>query len=429
MALPAPVIFLPGIMGSALRDEYPVSPENVWSVVKAATKSYERITLHPDNLNYEVLEPARVVKDQVFELFYRDIIEELRHNLTLNPERPVPVYPFAYDWRQPLVAIEEQLAAFIDEVIGRTSLLRHYNQEGYTPKTGKVNLVAHSMGGMIVAGYSEAHGMKCVDRVATIATPFRGSLESVAKTTIGIGGFTLSSGGSREREAARVTPALYHLLPAFDGAISAEPGLAKDIFTAKAWQPGILETLATFIRRFGVSASETDEAAHAALAVKLLTKMLNQAWRYQTRLERLRLPDTKRWLSIVGVNEKTRLAMTIKADPKKKPFFVLEEPVDEWKSGNKLRTGDGTVPYLGARAAFIPVEEVVCVTPGDFGFFEFRDKILSEVGFHSAAPNMNLVQRLVTSHLLGRTERSPAAHPSPEIDPKTWNPPVKGLVP
>jgi len=46
---PSPVIFLPGIMGSALRDEYPVSPETVWSVLKAATKSYERINLHPGN--------------------------------------------------------------------------------------------------------------------------------------------------------------------------------------------------------------------------------------------------------------------------------------------------------------------------------------------------------------------------------------------
>ena len=87
---PAPVIFLPGIMGSALRDEYPVAPENVWSILKAATKNYERITLHPDDLNFEVVEPARVVKDHAFELFYRDLIEELRHNLTLDPDEPVP---------------------------------------------------------------------------------------------------------------------------------------------------------------------------------------------------------------------------------------------------------------------------------------------------------------------------------------------------
>ena len=418
---PAPVVFLPGIMGSALRDEYPVAPENVWSILKAATKSYERITLHPDDLNFEVVEPARVVKDHAFELFYRDLIEELRHNLTLNPDDPVPVFPFAYDWRQPLAMIEEQLATFIDEVIGRTSLLRHYNKDGYTARTGKVNLVAHSMGGMIVAGYIESHGMKCVDRVATLATPFRGSLEAVAKTAIGIGGFSLSSGGSREREAARVTPALYHLLPAFKGAVKSEGDLSDDIFVPEAWQPGIVATLATFIRRYGLSA--TDENIQA---VELLKKMLNQAWKYHRRLERLELPDSKRWLSIIGVNAMTRLGMTVRPDPAQKPFFEIEEPSDEWVvGGRKTRTGDGTVPYLGARSSFIPPEEVVCLTPDDFGFFEFRDKLLLELGFHTAVSNMNLTQRLVISHLLGRPQGKLGGHPSPEIDPADWDPPIK----
>jgi len=423
MPYPAPVVFLPGIMGSALRDEYPVAPENVWSVFKAATKNYERITLHPDNLSYEVIEPARVVKDQVFELFYRDLIEELRHNLTPDPDEPVPVYPFAYDWRHPLRTIQEQLGAFIEEVINRTALLRHYHQSGYTARTGKVSLVAHSMGGLIAAGYIEAHGHTCVDRVATLASPFRGSLEAVAKTAIGIGGFTLSSGGSREREAARVTPALYHLLPAFNGAVRADGALSKDIFRPEAWQPGIVQTIGTFIRRFGLKTASPDKQATA-----LLTKMLNEAWRFHQRLERLQLPDPKRWLSIVGVNTPTRLGMTIRPDAAGKPFFELEDPTDEWQAGRKTRSGDGTVPYLGARCSFVPAEQIVCVTPGDFGFFEFRDKLLNELGFHSAIPNMNLVQRLVTSHLLGRRVGKPGGHPSPEIDPASWDPPVPGLV-
>ena len=63
---PDPVIFVAGIKGSALRDEYPVDPETVWSVLRAVVKSYDRITLHPYNPRYEAQEPARVVRDQVF---------------------------------------------------------------------------------------------------------------------------------------------------------------------------------------------------------------------------------------------------------------------------------------------------------------------------------------------------------------------------
>jgi hypothetical protein len=39
------VIFLPGIMGSAFRDQCPVEFETVWSPFKLFIKSYERITV------------------------------------------------------------------------------------------------------------------------------------------------------------------------------------------------------------------------------------------------------------------------------------------------------------------------------------------------------------------------------------------------
>src|SRR5690606_39660993 len=68
---------------------------------------------------------------------------------------------------------------------------------------------------LIVGGYIKTRGFQRVDKVASLASPLRGSLEAVAKTTIGVGGFSLGSGASREREAARVTPALYHLLPSY----------------------------------------------------------------------------------------------------------------------------------------------------------------------------------------------------------------------
>src|SRR5262245_14205777 len=150
--LPYPVIVLPGIMGSSLRDEYPTAPEMVWSPIMLLSKDYERITLHPSDLRFELEEPARVVSDQLFDIAYHDFLEELRHNLTPTADQPVPVFPFAYDWRQPLEEIHAQLAAFIDEVIDRTRLLRHYHDRGYGKKSfpSKVNLVGHSMGGLII---------------------------------------------------------------------------------------------------------------------------------------------------------------------------------------------------------------------------------------------------------------------------------------
>ena len=49
MALPNPVIVVPGITATYLHDEYPLPPEDIWKVLK---KDYERIMLHPNDLRY-----------------------------------------------------------------------------------------------------------------------------------------------------------------------------------------------------------------------------------------------------------------------------------------------------------------------------------------------------------------------------------------
>ncbi|HEY6070150.1 MAG TPA: alpha/beta hydrolase, partial [Chthoniobacterales bacterium] len=396
-AYPNPVVFVPGIMGSALRDEYPVEPETVWSPLRLLIKAYERITLHPEDRRYELEEPARVVSEKVFQLIYGEIIEELRHNLTPQLDQPVPVFPFSYDWRQPLENIESELASFIDEVINRTQLLRHYHNAGFGSKKfpAQVNLVGHSMGGLIMAGYLQSKGMAKVNRVATIATPFRGSLEAVAKTTVGVAALGASSGSSREREAARVTPALYYLLPSFTGAVKAADNLEDDLFLIKAWQPSILDSLASFIQIYGLDATNAGQKA-----ADLLQEMLDSAWKYRTRIEKLQLPDSKKWLCIVGVDETTRVRLNIGKDAANKPRFDLTDAdvANDWHAADpkqRIYTGDNTVPYLGARAKFIPTEQVICVTPSDFSFWEFKDRLLEHTGFHSSLPNMNLVHRLI----------------------------------
>lgn len=423
---PDPVIFLPGIMGSTLRDEYPVAPEPVWNVGRFVMKSYERITLHPNDLRYEAVEPARVVPDHPFPLFYGECIEELRYNLAARPDEPVPVFPFAYDWRQPLAATEEQLRDFIEEVVERTALLRHYRESGYDTATGRVHLVAHSMGGLIVAGYVARYGDARVHKVATIAAPFRGSLESIAKTAIGVGGFGFGGGGSREREAARLTPALYHMLPTFEGAVQrAKAGLDGTLFDVQHWQRSIIETIALFIERHGVVAGgQTPVAA----AERVLGEMLHEAQQYRARLEGLTLHDTTRWLSIVGIDEKTRLQVTLTHDAAAGPRFALGDAENAWRATKpSAKTGDGTVPFLGALAAFVPEEQVVCVRPSDFGLFEVKDRLLTELGFHSALPSMHLVQRMVISHLSGRRGPRGGTH-SPRISAGDWQPPVEGLA-
>ena len=345
----------------------------------------------------------------------------------------MPVYPFAYDWRQPLQQVENDLAQFIAEVIERTRLLRHYDSARYgTAKfPAKVNLVGHSMGGLVIAGYLQANGHDLVDRVATIASPLRGSLEAVAKTALGVATLGVTPGSPREREMARVCPALYHLLPSFSGAVTVDDDtLSDDLFVPAAWQPGIKDSIASFIRMYGLDkTADVDQRAE-----DLLETMLDAAWKHRSRIEKLTLDDPKTWLCIVGVGRKTRVGMEITRDQGVPHFDLSDDFVkNDWKDPDprrRLNTGDNTVPYLGARSKFIPVEQIVCVTDEDFGILEIEDRLLSTAGLHVALPNMNLVQRLVVSHLLDEPYGKIWGRPPPDLPAGAdWDPPIAGLAP
>jgi pimeloyl-ACP methyl ester carboxylesterase len=429
MPIPNPVVFVPGITASELRDEYPVDFERVWGVV---SKDYERVALHPDDPRYEAKQPSRVVGDRVFRLVYGEFVEELRHNLSPKPNVPVPVFPFGYDWRQPIELTAARLAGFIDEVIARTVLLPQYDKAGYADAP-KVNLVGHSMGGLVIAEYlAQARGGHRAAKIATLGSPFRGSHEAVLKVATGTADLGTNRSSSREREMARVTPALYHLIPAYPGAVAADPGLKSDLFDPEAWQPAVLQSIEYYVRLYGRSDGPPRDRAR-----DLFGKMLAQANAQRQRMENLKLADVglvdDDWLAVVGVGEHTRFRLHIE-DDRGKPWFDLasKDRVNTWKPGawrDQVNTGDGTVPYLGAQAAFLKTDKLVCVCDDDFGYWELKDRLLEGVaaGLHATLPLMNLVQRLVVSHFLGTKFGEVWGRPAPDIGAASWNPPIRKL--
>lgn len=387
MSIQPPAIVVPGITATSLEDTYPIVPEEVWSAV--INREYERIALHPDDPRYEALEPARVLPRTLFGLVYEDLLLALRHDLSRRVDRPTPVFAFPYDWRQNCARSADQLASFIEEVLARTRLVPHYRGQDVT----QVDLVGHSMGGIIIADYLARHGKtKHVRKVATLGTPFRGAVDAVLKLTTGMGTLTGDNPRDREREAARMTPALYHLLPTFPGAVLPAPGLSGDLFKASTWQPSIVKTIAEYIRVLGAT---TDAEA-------LFKRHLKSAQDLRKRTEGLtlegKLPEgPKSWLAIVGLDAPTQVE--VKIEPwKGDPWFKILESRNDYEKGG-VKTGDGTVPFLGACSSFLETKRLVCVTPGDFSFWELKDRALAKLsGFHGMLPTVNVVQRLVLRH-------------------------------
>lgn len=439
--LAAPVVVVPGITASYLRDSYDLPPEVVWSVLR---KDFERVALHPDDLRFEAREPARVLADQVFEIAYKELISELRHNLAEKDDKPVPVYPFAYDWRQPLATIEEELSAFIDEVADRTRLLRHYDADGYSADP-VVNLVGHSMGGLVIAGClrnrANSGARVRVAKVATLASPFRGSFEAVLKIVTGTANLGGSDSASREREVARLTPALYHLLPSFPGALTDPSGAPVNLslFDPDIWQPGVVKTIAEYVRLHGLNKKDQQQQA-----TELFSGLHQMARAHRERLESFALSDAglaaTDWLCVVGVGAKTRVRLRLRGTDSRPEFdLASEDRLDEWREKpdsnpptplNSALTGDGTVPFQGAVPAFLRLENLVCVCPSDYGYWEVADRVLtSAAGFHGILPNMDMLHRLIVRHFTGRPDKhgNTWGRPAPGVSGKNWAPPIAGL--
>jgi pimeloyl-ACP methyl ester carboxylesterase len=425
MAYVAPVIIVPGITATQLRDEYVLPPEIVWSAVM--NKDYERIALHPDNVRYEALEPGRISADHIFEIAYKELISELRYNLREKEDKPVPVFQFSYDWRQPLDLIEGQLGAFVEEVIERTHLLKHYYDSGYA-ENPVVNLVGHSMGGLIITGYLQRFAKKArVGKVVTLATPFCGSFEAVIKISTGTANLGTDVPSSREREAARVTPSLYHLLPSCDG-IKAEPGLPSSFFDPGLWQRSIMDTLKEYVRLHAVQKKDRDQQAEDLFKNLLKTAQTHRATVDGFKLENAGL-SAKDWLCVVGVNSTTRVSLNIKKTAKGPEFdFSSKDRQDMWNEeapAQRCLTGDGTVPFKGALPTFLALENIVCVTPDDYGYWEVQDKLFTSVnGFHGILPNMDMLHRLIVRHFTGRPDPRGNTWGRPAPGVTKWQPPL-----
>ncbi|MEA2877415.1 MAG: hypothetical protein QOF14_2611 [Hyphomicrobiales bacterium] len=450
MALPYPVVVVPGITASYLTDLYPFPPAALWG---ALTKEYERAALHPDDLTtslpagrraFEAVEPAHVRAGQPIDIAYKELVEELRHNLRAREDQPVPVYAFGYDWRQPLEAIEDELAAFIEEVHQRTALLRHYNGDGDYKKDPRVNLVGHSMGGLVVAGCLARHGKKLkVGKVVTLASPFQGSFEVVIKVTTGTANLGTDAPSSREREAARLTPALYYLTPSFaNGLDIKDPSLPKTLFDPNLWQPSIVKTIIEYIRLHGMKA--TNENERRQMAQDLFAGLLTAAKKHRSGLDSIKLADaglkSTDWLCVIGVDAVTRIGLEVVKRAGAAEFeFRSAHRDNQWswskESGtadNNRRTGDGTVPFEGAIPKFLPYESLVCVRPGDFGYWEIQDKVLLKAaGFHGIMPNMDMLHRLIVRFFkdAADTHGNTWGFPPPGVTAKQWKPPLRDLQP
>ncbi|MEW6196868.1 MAG: alpha/beta fold hydrolase [Bacteroidota bacterium] len=238
-----PVIFIPGIMGSPLFDdtnnngvlEFSNIPfthdEFIWvdqnQLGWFGDSFLDVLRLQDDgespfDSNYRIfVAPLRNDQEVTIERlldfkplsYYEDIIDQLDtssiyelddfnddHNVNEN------LYVFTYDWRKS----GSFNAQMLNELIN--NICNDWN------KTDKVNIIAHSMGGIVSKRYIADYGTQKIKKLIFIGTPHQGAPKSYAAMMMGyMYGFVGFITTDKEiKEISRNMPSIYELLPTKD---------------------------------------------------------------------------------------------------------------------------------------------------------------------------------------------------------------------
>jgi len=246
-----PVIIIPGMLGSRLVDR--ATGLEAWpgSTRKLLTSGYRELALQIDPATLEPrddgLIPGGLFDSAAGRDFYRRIVYALqeiggyRHARPGRPATPSAalMYTFTYDWRQDIVTTVRKLDELIEQI-----------RRDYDDPTLRVDVIAHSMGGLIVRYYERygtddvldgdafpvtGAGVQKLRRLALIGTPNQGSVHAVHSF---LNGYRVAL-SRLPPEGVATMPAMYqffpHPLSTWITTTRGEP-LKLDIFNVDIWR-------------------------------------------------------------------------------------------------------------------------------------------------------------------------------------------------
>lgn len=211
-----PVIIVPGILGSYLNRNEAGSPEvwpNVIQMILSLDDSYLNELVLMEN-GWPDFSDNLIATDIIRKISSKDFFEGLITELTNNGYKEGEnLFVFSYDWRLD-----------IDWLAGDSPLPNHQGLkekiEEIKATTGadKVDIIAHSMGGLVVKKYLQKYGNSSLDKFIDIATPHLGAPKAFKALMYGddmdfiIADQSLLN-SERLQYISQNMPAIYQLLP------------------------------------------------------------------------------------------------------------------------------------------------------------------------------------------------------------------------
>ncbi len=323
VATTTPVIIVPGITSSKLVNQN----DEKWPNMVLMALSFEDLYLDDLSLNASGESTGSIVASSTIRNigshdFFTGLFSKLNTNsLVENTD----VFEFPYDWRLDILKTasdtESNSVLSLKEKIDQVKA-----QRGVT----KVNLVAHSMGGLLVKKYLKDYGGGSVDKFIDIATPHMGAPKAFKLLNYGdnfdasflFGLLGLSS--ERVKIISQNMPAVYQLLPSRNYFSDSDNSYRYYVFDAVSGDDRLtFDQSSTYLKTAGRNSSLVDRAAAFHDEIDNLNPATYGVETY----------------NIVGCGT-----------PTIGQFYILDNTDGHYIYNIKMINGDGTVPLKSAEA-------------------------------------------------------------------------------
>ncbi len=206
-----PVIIIPGIMGTELVDINLSGDNLIWpNIVKIALSSsddfLDSLILNSSGIstNTDIL-PDDILRKVSNQVYFEDLIKNLEDDEYLEGKS---LFTFPYDWRLSNNYNAEKLKEKIEVIKKETG-------------SSKVDIISHSMGGLVFKSYLKNYGSNSVEKFIDIATPHTGSPKSFKTLVYGdnlgisylVNIFNLNS--QKIKYISQNMSSIYELLPSY----------------------------------------------------------------------------------------------------------------------------------------------------------------------------------------------------------------------
>ena len=272
-AAPRPLVFVPGLLGSRLcRTAQDGTQTVLWGTLDAMGH-FPELALNAEGS--QDITACGLIREISFlgvfsQQIYGPFIDRMEQAGYRDGET---LFIFDYDWRASVFDNAAKLAAFIDSKV----------------PTGEIDIVAHSMGGLVARTYAvNEGGSDRIGRLISAGTPWRGSVLVFELLQNGWGAANLLMGGlDGFRRTVVSFPSTFDLMPRYEGCCnSADAGADNfEVDRVAAW---------TGLNWTGIEAAGLPDLAAARDRQQRLQDIVSQT-----------LPEAVEDILVVGVDQRT----------------------------------------------------------------------------------------------------------------------------